>query len=71
VDKGDEALLASCRSSKNVVVDGTTGAAASDDDEGSAADEQSTMLDLRGDEDGVNPGDTESLYRLIRILIST
>ena len=69
--KGDEALLlfcASCRSSNSVTPIGDVVA----ESEGpQASDDSSAKLILRGEEVGVIPGDRDSLYRLIRILVST
>ena len=57
-------LYASCRSSNSATPIG-------DDALGPASDESSATLVLRGEEVGVIPGDRDSLYRLIRILLST
>ena len=56
---------ASCRSSNSVVTP------IGDDAEGPASDESSAKPVLRGEEVGVTPGERDSLYRLIRILVST
>ena len=67
--KDDEALLlccASCRSSNSATPIGDV------DAEGpQASDDSSAKLVLRGEEVGDIPGDRDSLYRLIRILVST
>ena len=74
--KGDGALLfASCRSSNTAVVvtpSGDVVLVLADEEEGPASDdEQSAKLDLRGEEVGVIPGERDSLYHLIRIMVST
>ena len=72
--KGDDAFLfASCPSSNSAVVVTPIGdVVVADGEEGPASDdEQSAKLDLRGEDVGVTPGERDSLYRLIRILVST